>query len=184
MRKEGKWVHHAPVGYKNVRDANGNSDIVLNEDNHFIIMRLFKEFLIDTYNLEQITRKAADLGFKMNTSKKLHKQTIRGILSNRFYVGEMYSGGHYYPHCYPRLTDSYTFERCQEILEGKANHKVQKHEYVFKGLVIVKTAVVLFQPTLMYIRRKRRAEKKSFINTFFVRNAAVIGQERKMGLKK
>ena len=71
----------------------------------------------------------------MKTSKKLHKQTIRGILSNRFYIGEMYSGGQYYPHCYPRLTDSYTFERCQEILEGKANHKVQKHEYVFKGLV-------------------------------------------------
>lgn len=135
MRKKGKWAHHAPVGYKNVRDANGNSDIVLDDDNHFIITRLFKEFSIGTYNLEQITRKAADFGLKMKTSKKLHKQTIRGILSNRFYIGEMYSGGQYYPHCYPRLTDSYTFERCQEILEGKANHKVQKHEYVFKGLV-------------------------------------------------
>lgn len=135
MRKKGKWAHHAPVGYKNVRDANGNSDIVLDEDNHFIITRLFKEFSIGTYNLEQITRKAADFGLKMKTSKKLHKQTIRGILSNRFYIGEMYSGGQYYPHCYPRLTDSYTFERCQEILEGKANYKVQKHEYVFKGLV-------------------------------------------------
>ena len=135
MRKKGKWAHHAPVGYKNVRDANGNSDIVLDEDNHFIITRLFKEFSIGTYNLEQITRKAADFGLKMKSSKKLHKQTIRGILSNRFYIGEMYSGGQYYPHCYPRLTDSYTFERCQEILEGKANHKVQKHEYVFKGLV-------------------------------------------------
>ena len=135
MRKKGKWAHHAPVGYKNVRDANGNSDIVLDEDNHFIITRLFKEFSIGTYNLEQITRKAADLGLKMKNSKKLHKQTIRGILSNRFYVGEMFSGGQYYPHCYPRLIDSYTFERCQKILEGKANHKVQKHEYVFKGLV-------------------------------------------------
>ena len=57
MRKKGKWAHHAPVGYKNVRDANGNSDIVLDEDNHFIITRLFKEFSIGTYNLEQITRK-------------------------------------------------------------------------------------------------------------------------------
>ena len=28
MRKEGKWAHHAPVGYKNVRQANGHSDIV------------------------------------------------------------------------------------------------------------------------------------------------------------
>ena len=43
---------------------------------------------------------------------------------------------------------------------------------------------VAAQPISMYIRRKRRAEKKSFINTFFVRNAAAIGRERKMGLKK
>lgn len=53
-----------------------------------------------------------------------------------------------------------------------------------KDWFVVKTAVVLFQPISMYIRRKRRAEKKSFINTFFVRNAAAIGRERKMGLKK
>ena len=26
MRKEGKWAHHAPVGYKNVRDANGKAN--------------------------------------------------------------------------------------------------------------------------------------------------------------
>lgn len=52
MRKEGKWAHHAPVGYKNVRQANGHSDIVLDEDNHFIITQLFKEFSTGIYNLE------------------------------------------------------------------------------------------------------------------------------------
>ncbi len=102
--------------------------LLLDEDNHFIITQLFKEFSTGIYNLEQIVRKAANLGLKMKSSNKLHKQTIRNILSNRFYIGEMYSGGRYYPHSYPRLTDIHTFERCQEILEGKANHKVQKHE--------------------------------------------------------
>lgn len=53
-----------------------------------------------------------------------------------------------------------------------------------KDWFVVKTAVVLFQPISMYIRRKRRAERKSFINTFFVRNAAAIGRERKMGVEK
>ena len=44
MRKEGKWAHHAPVGYKNVKDDKGNSDIVLDEDNHFIITRCLRNF--------------------------------------------------------------------------------------------------------------------------------------------
>lgn len=184
MRKKGKWAHHAPVGYKNVRDANGNSDIVLDEDNHFIITRLFKEFSIGTYNLEQITRKAADLGLKMKTSKKLHKQTVRGILSNRFYVGEMYSGGQYYPHCYPRLTDSYTFDRCQEILEGKTNHKVQKHEYVFKGLVRCKNCGGVVSTDINVHSAKKKGGEKIVYKYLFVRNAAAIGRERKMGLKK
>ena len=122
MRKKGKWAHHAPVGYKNVRDANGNSDIVLDEDNHFIITRLFKEFSIGTYNLEQITRKAADFGLKMKTSKKLHKQTIRGILSNRFYVGEMYSGGHYYSQCGGyRTREENGVEKVREALKTLKN---------------------------------------------------------------
>ena len=122
MRKKGKWAHHAPVGYKNVRDANGNSDIVLDEDNHFIITRLFKEFSIGTYNLEQITRKAADFGLKMKTSKKLHKQTIRGILSNRFYIGEMYSGGQYYPQCGGyRTREENGVEKVREALKTLKN---------------------------------------------------------------
>lgn len=160
MRKEGKWAHHAPVGYKNVRQANGHSDIVLDEDNHFIITQLFKEFSTGIYNLEQIVRKAANLGLKMKSSNKLHKQTIRNILSNRFYIGEMYSGGRYYPHCYPRLIDSQTFEKCQEILEGKANHKVQKHEYVFKGLVrCKKCGGVVSTDINIHAAKKNQGEK-------------------------
>lgn len=145
---------------------------------------MFKEFSIGTYNLEQITRKAADFGLKMKTSKKLHKQTIRGILSNRFYIGEMYSGGHYYSHCYPRLTDSYTFERCQEILEGKANHKVQKHEYVFKGLVRCKNCGGVVSTDINVHSAKKKGGEKIVYKYLFVRNAAAIGRERKMGLKK
>ncbi len=156
MRKEGKWAHHAPVGYKNVRQANGHSDIVLDEDNHFIITQLFKEFSTGIYNLEQIVRKAANLGLKMKSSNKLHKQTIRNILSNRFYIGEMYSGGRYYP----RLVDIHTFERCQEILEGRVNHKVQKHEYVFKGLVrCKKCGGVVSTDINIHAAKKNQGEK-------------------------
>ena len=44
MRKKGKWAHHAPVGYKNVRDANGNSDIVLDEDTISLLRGCLRNF--------------------------------------------------------------------------------------------------------------------------------------------
>ena len=44
MRKEGKWAHKAPVGYKNVKDSKGNSDIIVDPDRGFLITALFKEY--------------------------------------------------------------------------------------------------------------------------------------------
>lgn len=36
MRKEGKWAHKAPVGYRNVKDSKGNSDVVIDPDRDFL----------------------------------------------------------------------------------------------------------------------------------------------------
>ena len=184
MRKEGKWAHHAPVGYKNVRNENGNSEIILDADKHFIITRLFKDFSIGTYNLEQITRKAADYGLKMKNSNKIHKQTIRGILSNRFYMGEMYSGGHYYPHCYPKLIDKETFEKCQDILEGKANHKVQKHDYVFKGLVRCKKCGGIISTDINIHKAKKKGDEKIVYKYLFCPQCSGYRTREEKGVEK
>ncbi|MFR1367559.1 MAG: hypothetical protein ACLSBF_04215 [Alphaproteobacteria bacterium] len=59
MRKEGKWAHKAPVGYKNVKDSKGNSDIIVDPDRGFFITALFKEYASGIYTLEQITKKGS-----------------------------------------------------------------------------------------------------------------------------
>ena len=69
MRKEGKWAHRAPVGYKNVKDSKGNSDVVIDPDRGFLITALFKEYASGIYNLEQITKKAQEIGLTMPGSK-------------------------------------------------------------------------------------------------------------------
>lgn len=146
MRKEGKWAHKAPVGYKNVKDSKGNSDIIVDPDRGFLITALFKEYASGIYTLEQITKKAREIGFTMPKCKKLYKQTIRNILTNRFYAGEMYGKGDYYAHQYKTLIDWKTFNRCQEILEGRINHKEQKHEHLFKGIMKCQKCGAMISP--------------------------------------
>lgn len=116
----------------------------------------------------------------MKSSNKLHKQTIRNILSNRFYIGEMYSGGRYYPHSYPRLTDIQTFEKCQEILEGK----VQKHEYVFKGLVRCKNCGGVVSTDINIHAAKKKNGEKIVYKYLFCPQCSGYRAKEEMGLRK
>ena len=160
MRKEGKWAHKAPVGYKNVKDSKGNSDIIVDPDRGFLITALFKEYASGIYTLEQITKKAREIGFTMPKCKKLYKQTIRNILTNRFYAGEMYGKGDYYAHQYKTLIDWKTFNRCQEILEGRINHKEQKHEHLFKGIMKCQKCGAMISPYIRIHPAKKKGGEK------------------------
>lgn len=160
MRKEGKWAHKAPVGYKNVKDSKGNSDIIVDPDRGFLITALFKEYASGIYTLEQITKKAREIGFTMPKCKKLYKQTIRNILTNRFYAGEMYGKGDYYAHQYKTLIDWKTFNRCQEILEGRINHKEQKHEHLFKGIMKCQKCGAMISPYISIHPAKKKGGEK------------------------
>lgn len=163
MRKEGKWAHKAPVGYRNVKDSKGNSDVVIDPDRGFLITALFKEYASGIYNLEQMTKKAQEIGLTMPGSKKLYKQTIRNILSNRFYAGEMYGYGEYYKHQYKTLIDWKTFNRCQEVLEGRMNHKEQKHEHLFKGIMKCKECGTMISPYIsIHAAKKKGGEKIAY----------------------
>ena len=160
MRKKGKWAHKAPVGYKNVKDSKGNSDIIVDPDRGFLITALFKEYASGIYTLEQITKKAREIGFTMPKCKKLYKQTIRNILTNRFYAGEMYGKGDYYAHQYKTLIDWKTFNRCQEILEGRINHKEQKHEHLFKGIMKCQKCGAMISPYISIHPAKKKGGEK------------------------
>ena len=135
MLEEGKYGFLAPLGYLNTKKAK-NNDIILDSERAPILKKLFYEFSKGIYNLQQITEKAQEWGLTTRTqSTRLHKQTISTILRNKFYCGYMTVKGQMYKHTYKTLVDEETWQKCQDILDGKMNHKVRKNEALFQGIL-------------------------------------------------
>ena len=135
MRKEGKYGHYAPVGYLNSKDENNKATIIPDPDRGLLITKLFNECAKGIYTLEQLTRKAREWGFSTKKGKTVHKQTISNVLRNKFYCGVMTLKGVEYQHIYPPLIDKETWKICQDVLDGRMNHKIRKNEPLFQGMV-------------------------------------------------
>lgn len=135
VTNEGKYPHRAMVGYVNARDELGKPTILIDSDMGWLITKIFKAHSTGAYSLAEITRRAKEWGFRTKSSKRTNTQTIRNVLSNRFYCGEMIHKGQYYAHQYETLIDAETFEVCQRILAGKMNIKKRKNQTLFQGLI-------------------------------------------------
>lgn len=80
---EGRWVHKAPLGYKNQRDINGKPNLIIDE-NAIYIRNAFKYFNQETFKQTEIVKKLKRDGFK-----KISKQFLNKILNNNLYAGRI-----------------------------------------------------------------------------------------------
>jgi len=63
---------------------------------------------------------------------RFHRTALSGILSNRFYIGELHRGGNVYRGRYRLLIDRATFDACQDILQGR-NRRVSRPNLQYAG---------------------------------------------------
>ncbi len=129
----------APVGYLNVRDANGKSDIILDESRAPLIERLFKEYATGAFTIGEMTEKTKQWGLKSKTGKQgyMGKSKIHALLCNPFYHGRMLIKGKLYDHRYPPIISKDVFDACKAVMEGW-NKKPFKHgsiDFVFRGIL-------------------------------------------------
>ena len=139
MISQGKWGYVAPFGYSNSRDENNKPDVTPDTGISWIIAEMFNKYATGLYTLSQIGKLAEKMGFKGRSGKSLSTESVSRILSNRFYIGEMYSNGEYNPHYYETFVDKAIFEKCQEVRKRKANPKMKKHKHIFQGLIFCKS---------------------------------------------
>ncbi len=161
MPSKGEYFHTAPVGYLNQRTNRHQTTIIIDPIMGPIVRKIFSEFSTGIYSLADITRLANKLKLKTVRGTIAHKQTIRSMLSNPFYYGEMKMYGKLYKHNYEHLISKATFQRCQEILSRKAVHKKRKIEDTYRGLIHCKNCGSLITPDVK-IKPNGRVHKYLF----------------------
>jgi Site-specific recombinases, DNA invertase Pin homologs len=137
--KNGKWQSKAPIGYKNIRNEFGKSDIILDNERAFLIRRAFEDYSTGNYSLSELTKRLKEYGLTNNTinQKPLHKSQVHFLLNNPFYFGLMRCKDKLIPHFYKPIIDKVLFDKCQEVKNrlSKKHFKYSDKPFIFRGLI-------------------------------------------------
>jgi site-specific DNA recombinase len=133
--QEGAFPSAAPIGYRNTEDK--SVGIVPDPDTAPLIRQLFAKAASGNHSASELTREARSLGLRSKRGRVLAKNTIcANILRNPAYYGSFRWGKKLYDGRYEPLILKATFDRVQQVLEGRRNSsKGRVHEFTFTGLI-------------------------------------------------
>ena len=134
---QGLYPSFAPLGYLNIGSPDGKRVIVPDPELGPMIARLFNWFASGEYSLKSLARKAFDEGFRFRSGHKVPTSTLHRILRKRIYMGEFDYAGKNYQGIHEPLVTRETWERVQEVLDGRhaKKHRKMTHDFAFSGLV-------------------------------------------------
>ena len=138
----GEWISNAPIGYMNIRDNKGKSDVIPDPERDIFIQRLFREYATGAFTLSDMATKAKEWGLRGRYSTTpLSRAHIHRIINNPMYYGVMRIKGKLYPHRHAPLINKDLFDQCQAVLNAyhKKPFKYRGKEFVFRGLITCAT---------------------------------------------
>jgi site-specific DNA recombinase len=130
--RKGEWLAKAPYGYKNIRLANDNTDIVVDEHAAHIVKKTFELYATGAYSMELLCKK-----LKEDFGVAWPKGYLGKLLNNPFYHGQMIIKGKTHPHRYPPIISRSLFDQVQSIKDGfcKKPVKYAGLAYMYRGLL-------------------------------------------------
>ena len=145
---------HAPFGYMNTSDK--DEPVQPHPEQSKALMRLFELYSSGSHTFETLAKQLEAEGFTYRPSMpRFNRPGLSYILSNRFYIGELERNGKVYPGKYRLVIDRQTFNRCQDILQGR-NRRYGNPSHLFAG-GLIRCARCGFAMTGELIRRKLRS---------------------------
>lgn len=85
--EQGIYPHRAPIGYVNVRAANGKNIIAVDLKKAPVVKRIFELYATGAYSLNTLSQKIYKEGFVYSKNKYIPKSQLEHILKNEFYTG-------------------------------------------------------------------------------------------------
>ncbi|HYH05717.1 MAG TPA: recombinase family protein [Thermoanaerobaculia bacterium] len=142
--RRGEWSSHAPVGYKNVREAADRSVIAVDPLLAPHVKALFKLAATGNYSINDLahiarTQWRVNLStYRRDGSKQgISPSAIHRILRNEFYYGAMRIKGQLYAGSHTPLVTKVTFDSVQAALTRRRTVAARPHRlrFAFTGLV-------------------------------------------------
>lgn len=137
--RNGSYPSQAPVGYINIRTAQGKADIIQDPDRAHLVRRMFVEYAGGLCTLAELRKKTMEWGLRNRKGKQewLSRSQIHDCLNNPFYQGTMRVNGNLYPHRYEPLIGKDIFDQCQAVMKGwnKKPFQYRGKEFLFRGLL-------------------------------------------------
>ena len=129
--RKGILPNKAPYGYLNEPRLR---TIEVDPVKSKIVKKAFELFAEGESSFADIARFFQKFGMTRFSSKMLHLDTVKRILSNKFYIGIINFGGETYEGTHKLFIPHELFNRVQEIIKAREHPKNNKHNFIFLGL--------------------------------------------------
>jgi site-specific DNA recombinase len=135
--KQGLFPMPAPLGYSNVGSGKPKEP---DSKTAPLVKQLFDLYSTGRFGFHQLLAEAERIGLRGRSGKLITRNGLSKILNNRFYMGlisiaktsETFQGSH------EPLISKALFDRVHDVLHGKTNTRVQRHDFLFRRRLMCK----------------------------------------------
>ena len=132
---QGVFPFRAPIGYLDNGKGNNKS---IDDSKAPFIKQLFELYIYKGYSVPMLVDEMYSRGLRNLNGKKVTKNGMITILKSPFYAGIIRVKGQTFKGNHLPLITVKTHQKTQEILDGKANAKVFKHDFLFRKMITCK----------------------------------------------
>lgn len=132
MLRNGTWLAKAPFGYKNIKHADGTTDIIVEEEKAQLLKKIFELYATGAYSMDLVRAK-----IQQDYNVKWAKGYLSKTLANPFFYGVMLAKGQEYPHRYPAIISKELFDKVQTVRQTfhKQPIKYAGKPSIYRGLI-------------------------------------------------
>ncbi len=130
--KQGYYPFLAPLGYT---DNGGGELKTIDPVKAPLVKQLFDLYTKQGYTVRKLVDEMYARGLRNTRGNRLPKNSIIKILKNPFYTGIMEVKGQQFKGNHEPIITMQTYRKAQEVMAGKTNTKVRKHNFLYRKML-------------------------------------------------
>lgn len=129
--KQGILPMPAPLGYRNIGSGKPKEP---DPKTAPLVRHLFELYSTGTSNFHGLLQEAERIGLRGRSGKRITKNGLTKLLNNSFYTGliQIKVSGQSFIGIHEPLISRALFQRVQNVLHGKTNTRINRHDFLFR----------------------------------------------------